>query len=190
MSRPPNPGGRAALDRPARPVRRAARRASDRWTHLWERLSIEFDDFTDEVRILRLHLPSPADGVAEHRRSRRRGAGARTARRGVSRPRVLGRAVRLPGPQPAAARDHPVAAGLPLPATAGGPHAARDGRLRGRDVSRGRAAATAARRANGSTSIRASGRWMPDASARAPTSASPSPTTCGSTTRSPATSSS
>jgi len=26
------------------------------WAHLWERLSIEFDDFTDEVRILRLHL--------------------------------------------------------------------------------------------------------------------------------------
>ncbi|BBZ33023.1 trehalose-phosphatase [Mycolicibacterium confluentis] len=26
------------------------------WTHLWERMSIEFDDFTDEVRILRLHL--------------------------------------------------------------------------------------------------------------------------------------
>jgi trehalose-phosphatase len=26
------------------------------WTHLWERLSIEFDDFTDELRILRLHL--------------------------------------------------------------------------------------------------------------------------------------
>lgn len=26
------------------------------WTHLWERLSIEFDDFSDEVRILRLHL--------------------------------------------------------------------------------------------------------------------------------------
>jgi alpha,alpha-trehalase len=26
------------------------------WSHLWERLSIEFDDFTDEVRILRLHL--------------------------------------------------------------------------------------------------------------------------------------
>ncbi|MGB3356019.1 MAG: trehalose-phosphatase [Mycobacterium sp.] len=26
------------------------------WTHLWERLSIDFDDFTDEVRILRLHL--------------------------------------------------------------------------------------------------------------------------------------
>ena len=26
------------------------------WTHLWERLSIEFDDFTDEVRILRLHM--------------------------------------------------------------------------------------------------------------------------------------
>ena len=26
------------------------------WVHLWERLSIEFDDFTDELRILRLHL--------------------------------------------------------------------------------------------------------------------------------------
>ncbi|WP_237572391.1 trehalose-phosphatase [Mycolicibacterium lacusdiani] len=26
------------------------------WTHLWERLSIEFDDFTDERRVLRLHM--------------------------------------------------------------------------------------------------------------------------------------
>ena len=26
------------------------------WTHLWERLSIEFDDYGDELRILRLHL--------------------------------------------------------------------------------------------------------------------------------------
>jgi len=26
------------------------------WVHLWERMSIDFDDFTDEVRILRLHL--------------------------------------------------------------------------------------------------------------------------------------
>ncbi len=26
------------------------------WVHLWERLSIEFDDFTDELRILRLHM--------------------------------------------------------------------------------------------------------------------------------------
>ena len=26
------------------------------WAHLWERLSIEFDDFADELRILRLHL--------------------------------------------------------------------------------------------------------------------------------------
>lgn len=26
------------------------------WLHLWERLSIELDDFTDELRILRLHL--------------------------------------------------------------------------------------------------------------------------------------
>ncbi len=26
------------------------------WVHLWERMSIEFDDFTEEVQILRLHL--------------------------------------------------------------------------------------------------------------------------------------
>src|SRR6202007_3289036 len=26
------------------------------WVHLWERLSLEFEDFTDELRILRLHL--------------------------------------------------------------------------------------------------------------------------------------
>ncbi|MBI2694258.1 trehalose-phosphatase [Mycobacterium nebraskense] len=26
------------------------------WVHLWERLSIDFEDFTDELRILRLHL--------------------------------------------------------------------------------------------------------------------------------------
>jgi alpha,alpha-trehalase len=26
------------------------------WIHLWERLSVEFDDFSDELRILRLHL--------------------------------------------------------------------------------------------------------------------------------------
>jgi len=26
------------------------------WVHLWERLSVEFEDFTDELRILRLHL--------------------------------------------------------------------------------------------------------------------------------------
>lgn len=26
------------------------------WAHLWERLSIEFEDFTDELRILRLHI--------------------------------------------------------------------------------------------------------------------------------------
>jgi alpha,alpha-trehalase len=27
-----------------------------RWSHLWERLSLEFEDHTDELRILRLHL--------------------------------------------------------------------------------------------------------------------------------------
>ena len=51
------------------------------WTHLWERLSIEFDDFTDEVRILRLHLLHLLQTVSPNsRRPRRRGAGPRTAR--------------------------------------------------------------------------------------------------------------
>ena len=36
------------------------------WTHLWERLSIEFEDFTDEVRILRLHMLHLLQTVSPH----------------------------------------------------------------------------------------------------------------------------
>ena len=51
------------------------------WVHLWERLSIEFDDFTDELRILRLHLLHLLQTVSPNTvRPRCRGAGARTAR--------------------------------------------------------------------------------------------------------------
>ena len=36
------------------------------WNHLWERSSIEFDQFTDELRILRLHhAASAADGFIQ-----------------------------------------------------------------------------------------------------------------------------
>ncbi len=51
------------------------------WVHLWERLSIEFDDFTDELRILRLHLLHLLQTVSPNTVGpRRRGAGPRTAR--------------------------------------------------------------------------------------------------------------
>ena len=68
------------------------------WAHLWERLSIEFDDFTDELRILRLHLLHLLQTVSPNTAGPRcRGAGARTARRGIPRTYLLGRAVHLPG---------------------------------------------------------------------------------------------
>ena len=57
MSRRPNP-----LSTPSAGCARLGRFAElldghlTDWVHLWERLSIEFDDFTDELRILRLHL--------------------------------------------------------------------------------------------------------------------------------------
>ena len=51
------------------------------WVHLWERLSIEFDDFTDELRILRLHLLHLLQTVSPNIVGpRRRGAGPRAAR--------------------------------------------------------------------------------------------------------------
>lgn len=36
------------------------------WAHLWERLSIEFEDHTDELRILRLHLVHLLQTVSHH----------------------------------------------------------------------------------------------------------------------------
>jgi trehalose-phosphatase len=36
------------------------------WIHLWERLSIEFDGFTDELRILRLHMLHLLQTVSPH----------------------------------------------------------------------------------------------------------------------------
>ena len=51
------------------------------WVHLWERLSIEFDDFTDELRILRLHLLHLLQTVSPNTVGPRcRGAGPRAAR--------------------------------------------------------------------------------------------------------------
>ena len=52
-------------------------------------------------------LPPPADGVEQLGRARRRCPGPGAARRGLPRSRVLGRAVHLPVPQPAASRSSP-----------------------------------------------------------------------------------
>ena len=51
----PAAGARRRLDRQGR-FADICDAHSLRWAHLWERLSIEFDDHTDELRILRLHL--------------------------------------------------------------------------------------------------------------------------------------
>ena len=91
---------------------------------------------------------------------------ARLARRGLSRPHLLGRAVHLPVSNLAHPGAHPRAAALPLPPPAGGaPRCARRPAIAA-PCTPGRAAATAARKASSCTSIRVSGRWIPDVSHR------------------------
>ena len=96
-------------------------------------------------------VPPAPDRVRAHHRPRRRGAGPGPARRGLPGPRLLGRAVHLPVPQPALPRADPGAAASTGPGGCPRP-ARRPGRAgcRGR-CTPGRAAATAARRASGST---------------------------------------
>ena len=125
---------------------------------------------------------------AAHHRPRRRRPGPGPARRGLPRPRLLGRAVRLPVPQPALPRAHPGAARAT--ATAGCPRPARRPRaagLRGGDVP----VAERQRRPRGDPALHLnprSGRWLPDHSRLpAPRRHRRSPTTSGSTTRPPAT---
>ena len=137
---------------PTRPVRRAARRAP-------HRLGASVGAVVHRIRRLHRRSADPAaapaapaaDGVTEHRRPRRRRAGPRTARRGVSRPHLLGRVVHLPRAQPAVPDDHPVAARLPLPAPARRPVTPpRPPAMRAR-CSPGSPAATDARKVNGCT---------------------------------------
>ena len=159
------------------------------WMHLWERLSIEFDDFTDELRILRLHLLHLLQTVSPNTAGpRRRGAGPRAAWRGVSRPHLLGRAVHLPGAQPAAARWSPGRCSATVTGACRKPVTPpRRPATRARCFP-GSPAATDARKANGCTSIRAAAAGTPTPAHALTTSVSPSPTTRGSSTRSPATS--
>ena len=80
------------------------------------------------------HLPHPAGLLAAHDQPRRRRAGARPQRRGLPRPRLLGRALRLSLPHLAPARDHARAAHVPLPAPGRGARGGARGGLQRRDV--------------------------------------------------------
>ena len=79
-------------------------------------------------------VPPAPDGVGAHHRPGRRGAGPGAARRGLPGPHLLGRAVRLPVPEPALPRADPGAAALPLPAAARGPPGGPGGRATRGDV--------------------------------------------------------
>ena len=138
------------------------------WVHLWERLSIEFDDFSDELRILRLHLLHLLQTVSPNTADLDVGVPARGLHGEAYRGHIFWDELfifpvlnlRLPD-------DHPVAARLPLPAAAGGTPRRREPPATPARCSRGSPAATDARKANGCTSIRAAATGIPDASARA-----------------------
>ena len=106
------------------------------WRALWRRCDIRLEPVADEQRILRLHifhLLQTASLTLDRPRRRRPGPGL--ARGGLPRAHLLGRAVRLPVPQPALPDDHPRAAPLPLPPPEPRPAAAaRAERVSGRDV--------------------------------------------------------
>ena len=110
------------------------------------------------------HLARAPGLLAAHRPPRRRRPGPRPQRRGLPRPRLLGRAVRLSLPQlPAAARSR---AGCSCTATGA---SARRAQRRAQPATRarctrGRAAATARRRPRSSTSTRCRGSGSPDLS--------------------------
>ena len=138
------------------------------WAHLWERFDIAFDDNPDAMRVVRLHLLQLLQTVPNRAVDLDAGVPARGfARRGLPRPHLLGRAVRLPGAQPAGTGNHAIAAALSLPAAARGAPRGSRGRSTPVPCSRGSRAATDVRRARSCTSIPNSGRWNPDASARA-----------------------
>ncbi len=80
------------------------------------------------------HLARPAGLLAPHRASRRRRPGARSQRRGLSRARLLGRALRLSLPQLPAAGDHAGPAHVPLPADQRGARGGARDRLPGSHV--------------------------------------------------------
>ena len=105
------------------------------WDHLWFRCDVEI-----EGPVARLagpaaaRLPPAADRVPAQRRPRRRHPGPRPARRGLPRPRLLGRDVRPALPEPAAARGRPGDAAVPVAPAPPGAGRRAGGRAPGRHV--------------------------------------------------------
>ena len=159
------------------------------WLHLWERLSIEFDDFGDELRILRLHLLHLLQTVSPNTADLDVGVPARGLHGEAYRGHIFWDELFI----------FPVL-NLRLPMITRSLLAYRYRRLagstsrrRGRRLLRvrcfpGSPAATDARKVNGCTSIRAAATGIRTPAPARTTSVSPSPTTRGSSTRSPATS--
>ena len=88
-------GGPRASSRARRTSTTLLARHALAWDHLWHRCDVELDG-PDTRRCVAPAAPVPpaADGVPAHRRPRRRRPGPRPARRGLPRPRLLGRALR------------------------------------------------------------------------------------------------
>ena len=85
--------------------------------------------------LLRFHISHVLQVCSRHTADHDAGVPARgPQRRGLPRPRLLGRALRLSVPELPPAGDHPRAADVPLPAPGRGARGGARGRLRGRDV--------------------------------------------------------
>ena len=159
------------------------------WAHLWERFNIEMGGDADALRIIRIHQLHLLQTLSPHTADLDVGVPARGLHGEAYRGHIFWDELfvfpvlnlRLP-------EVDPLAASVPLPAIAGGAPRGKGSRLRRGHVSLAvgqrrprREPANAPQPAVGPVESR-----IP-AHART-TSASPSPTTCGSTTRSPATS--
>ncbi len=113
----------------------ALQRHTRAWDELW-RSSDVFVPGNERVQhLLRLHISHILQVCSLHTTNHDAGrAGARPQRRGLPRPRLLGRAVRLSLPDLAPAGDHARAAHVPLPAPRRGARGGARGGLQGRDV--------------------------------------------------------
>ena len=85
------------------------------WHHLWDRCDVKIEGpVRASLGPPPARLPPAADRVPAQHRPRRRHPGPRPARRGLPRPRLLGRAVRPALPEPAAAGGGPRDAAVPV----------------------------------------------------------------------------
>jgi trehalose/maltose hydrolase-like predicted phosphorylase len=101
------------------------------WDELWRSSDIYVPGDERVQHLLRLHVSHILQVCSLHTTN----PGARPQRRGLPRPRVLGRAVRLSLPHLAPARDHARAAHVPLPAPRRGARGGPGCGLHRRDVS-------------------------------------------------------